>query len=110
VNAPLAVWPPASVAVTVVPDVPMGTGNVQLNAPLASAICEETPVQFTASIVTWSKTRDASAVETEKPVPATVTVAPTGPWPGDTVIVGVVTVNVTELLVSELAVSVAWIG
>jgi hypothetical protein len=110
VNIPLAAWPPTSVAVTVVPDVPLGTRNVQLNAPLADAVSEETPVQLAPAIVTPSKTREESTVETEKPVPATVTVAPTGPWPGVTAIVGVVTVNITVLLASVVAVSVAWIG
>jgi hypothetical protein len=33
VNVPLAVWPPTSVAVTVVPEVLPGTANVQLNIP-----------------------------------------------------------------------------
>ena len=36
-------------------------------------------MQLVPAIVTPSKTNEASAVETEKPVPATVTVAPTGP-------------------------------
>src|SRR5579859_1038658 len=38
VNAPEADWPPASVAWTVVPDVPLGTANVQLNEPVASVV------------------------------------------------------------------------
>ena len=90
-NVPVTVWPPASVAVTVVPDDPLGTVNVQLNAPVPS-IVKEPLVQL--AIVIPSKTSDASVVDTEKPVPDTVTVAPTGPWVGLTVIVGVVTVNV----------------
>ncbi|MGA7475713.1 MAG: hypothetical protein WBW47_00655 [Thermoplasmata archaeon] len=44
--------------------------------------------------MTESNTSDDSAVDTEKPVPATVTVAPIGPCPGATVMAGVVTVNV----------------
>ncbi len=43
-------------------------------------------------IVTPSKT-SPTVLDTEKPVPDTVTVAPTGPWLGLTVIAGVVIVN-----------------
>ena len=83
--------PPTSVAVTVEPEVPAGTENVHENAPAASL--ESDPlVQLLTGIP--SNTSEARAVETENPVPETVTVAPVGPWPGDTVIVGVVTVNV----------------
>ncbi|MGA8091418.1 MAG: hypothetical protein WB984_02855 [Thermoplasmata archaeon] len=82
-----------SVAVTVVPDVPLGTLNVQLNAPVAPVV-REPLVQLAAVIVLVSKTNDVSAVDTEKPVPATVTVASSGPCAGVTVIAGVVTVNV----------------
>jgi hypothetical protein len=78
--------------VTVVPEVPLGTLNVQLNAPVAPAV-KEPLVQL--AIVTESNTSDDNAVDTENPVPATVTVAPIGPCPGVTVIVGVVTVNDT---------------
>ena len=91
VNVPVAVLPPTSVAVTVVPDTPAGTANVQLNAPVAPVV-REPLVQL--AIVLVSKTNDVSAVDTEKPVPATVTVAPTGPCVGVTVIASVVTVNV----------------
>jgi hypothetical protein len=95
-NVAAAVWPPASVAVTVVPDVPPGTANVQLNAPVPPVVSE--PVVH-AAIVTESKTSECSGVETEKPVPDTVTVDPTGPWVGFTVIAGLaVTVNVTETI------------
>ncbi len=76
VNVPPAVWPPTSVAVTVVPEVPLGTLNVQVNAPVAPVV-REPLVQL--ATVTESSTRDDSAVDTEKPVPATVTVAPIGP-------------------------------
>ncbi len=93
VNVPVAVLLPTSVAVTVVPDTPAGTANVQLNAPVAPVV-REPLVQLAAVIVLVSKTNDVSAVDTEKPVPATVTVAPIGPCPGVTVIAGVVTVNV----------------
>jgi hypothetical protein len=66
---------------------------VQLNEPVPSDV-KEPLVQLAAVIVLVSKTNDVSAVDTEKPVPATVTVAPTGPCVGVTVIAGVVTVNV----------------
>jgi hypothetical protein len=78
---------------TVVPDAPLGTLNVQLNAPVAPAV-REPLVQLAAAIVLVSKTNDVSAADTEKPVPETVTLAPTGPCVGVTVIAGVVTVNV----------------
>jgi hypothetical protein len=91
VNAPVAAWPPASVAVTVVPAVPTGTLNVQLNAPVAPVV-REPLVQLV--IETESNTSDARAVDTENPVPETVTVAPMGPWVGLTTIAGVVTVKV----------------
>ena len=80
---------------TVVPDTPLGTLNVQLNAPVAPVV-REPLVQLV--IVTESNTSDDNAVDTEKPVPATVTVAPIGPCPGVTVIAGVVTVNVCALV------------
>ncbi|MGA8091150.1 MAG: hypothetical protein WB984_01445 [Thermoplasmata archaeon] len=76
---------------TVVPDTPAGTANVQLNAPVAPVV-REPLVQLV--IVTESNTRYDNAADTENPVPATVTVAPIGPCPGVTVIAGVVTVNV----------------
>ncbi len=91
VNVPVVVCPPTSVAVTVVIEVPLGTANVQLNAPVPFVV-REPLVQ--AVIVTESNTNNDSVVETENPVPDTVTAAPTGPWPGDTVIAGVVTVTV----------------
>ncbi len=76
---------------TVAPEVPLGTANVQVNAPVTPVV-KEPLVQL--AIVTESKTSDDSAVDTEKPMPATVTVAPIGPCPGVTVIAGVVTVKV----------------
>jgi hypothetical protein len=90
-NVPVAVWPLASVAVTVVPNVPLGTTNVQLKAPVPPVVNEPPPGQL--EIARESNTSDVSDVETEKPVPATVTVAPTGPTPGVTVIPGAVTVK-----------------
>jgi hypothetical protein len=102
VNAPIAVWPPASVAVTVVPDVLLGTLNVQVNAPVAPVV-REPAVQLV--IVTASKT-SPTALVTEKPVPDTVTVAPSGPWAGLTVIAGVVTINVPVAVWPPVSVAV----
>jgi hypothetical protein len=90
VNVVVAVWPPTSFAVTVVPDVALGTKNVQLNAPVTPVI-RDPLVQM--EIATPSKT-SPTVLDTEKLVPDTVTVAPTGPWIGFTVMPGVVTVNV----------------
>ncbi|MGD0588659.1 MAG: hypothetical protein ABSA63_07725 [Thermoplasmata archaeon] len=75
VNVPVAASPPTSVTVTVVPDVPLGTANVQLKAPAPPVVRE--PLSQLA-IVTPSKTSPTVRV-TEKPVPDTATVAPTGP-------------------------------
>ena len=103
VNVPVAVCPPTSVAVTVVPDVPLGTLNVQLNAPVAPVV-KEPLLQL--AIVTESNSSDDNVVDTEKPVPATVTVAPIGPCPGVTVIAGVVTVNVPVAVCPPTSVAV----
>ncbi len=81
---------------TVVPDVPPGTANVQLNAPVAP-VDREPLVQFEPVIVAPSKL-NPTRLPTEKFVPATVTAAPNGPCPGVTVIPGVVTVNVCALV------------
>ncbi len=59
---------------TVVPDVPLGTANVQLNDPVAPVV-REPAVQFV--IITPSKTSPTGLLA-EKPIPDTVTVAPTG--------------------------------
>ena len=74
---------------TVVPDVPLGTAKVQLNVPVALVVSEPLVHE---EIVTPSK-RSPTELDTEKPVPDTVTVAPTGPRLGVTVIFGVVTEN-----------------
>jgi hypothetical protein len=76
--------------VTVVPEVPLGTLNVQVNAPVPPVV-RDPLVQLV--IVIPSRT-SPTALVTEKPVPETVTLAPTGPWVGPTVIAGVVPVNV----------------
>ena len=95
VNAPVAVWAPGSVTVTVVPDVPLGTLNVHVNAPVAPVV-REPLVQLELGIATPSKF-SPTRLDTENPVPDTVTVAPTGPWIGVTVIASGVTVNVSRL-------------
>ncbi len=105
VNVPVAVLPPTSVAVTVVPDAPAGTANVQVNAPVVPVV-REPLVQLAAVIVLVSKTNDVSAADTEKPVPETVTLAPTGPCVGVTVIAGVVTVNVPVAVLPLTSVAV----
>jgi hypothetical protein len=91
VNVAVAVFAPTSVALTVVPDVPLGTAMEQLNAPVPPVIRD--PL-MQLEIVTESKTSDSRGVDTEKPVPDTVTAAPRGPFFGLTVIAGFVTVNV----------------
>jgi hypothetical protein len=91
VNVPFAVRPPTSVAVTVVPAAPLSTVNVQLNAPESFVVKEPPPVQLETSVE--SNTSDGRTVDTEKPIPDTVTVAPRGPCPGVTMISGVVMVK-----------------
>lgn len=76
---------------TVVPEVPLGTVKVQLKAPELPVVIEPL-VQL--EITTLSNTNDFSAVETENPVPLTVTDVPGFPDLGLTVIFGVVTLNV----------------
>jgi hypothetical protein len=93
VKVPLAVVPPMSVATTDVPEVPLGTANVQLNAPVAPVVSDPLVQE---EMGTLSKTSDASALDTEKPVPDTFTVAPIGPRFGVTTMLGVVTLNVPD--------------
>ena len=90
---PVADWPPTSVAVTVVPDVPLGSLNVQLNVPEPFVMSEELPVQLELGIVTPSKISPTMLLS-EKPVPDTVTVGFPGVSAGPTVIAGVVSVKV----------------
>jgi hypothetical protein len=103
VNVVLAVWPPASTAVTVDPEVPPGTAKVQAKLPETSVPSEPLAQLETG---TSSKVREARVVDTEKPVPDTVTVAPCGPWPGLTEIAGVVTVKVVEAVWPPTSVTV----
>jgi hypothetical protein len=93
VNASVAAWPPTSVAVTVALSAPFGTANVQLKAPVCPVV-KEPFAQLTMVLV--ANKSEANGVDTENPVPDTVTVAPTGPWAGLTETVGVVTVNTPE--------------
>jgi hypothetical protein len=102
VNDAEAVDPPMSVATTSVPEVPLGTAEVQLNAPVTSAVSEPL-VQL--EIATPSNTSEASGVETENPDPDTVTVAPIGPCPGETRSPGVVTVKLLEAVSPPLSVA-----
>jgi hypothetical protein len=103
VNTPVAVWPLTSRAVTVVPDVPVGTLNVHVNAPVPFVVNE--PLRQLVTVFA-SKTRDSTAIDTENPDPDTVTMAPTGPCPGLTVIRGPVTENVCGLVGVPVATSV----
>lgn len=91
VKVPEATCPVDAVAATDVPLVPVGTRSWQLKCPAPSAVVEPLAQE---EIVTPSKRSEASAVFTGKPVPATVTVDPTGPCPGVTVIAGVVPVKI----------------
>ena len=64
-NLPIVTGPPMSGAVIVVPDVPLGTENEQVNVPVALVVNE--PLVH-LEIVTPSKT-NVTVLETEKPVP-----------------------------------------
>ncbi len=103
-NVPLALWPPTSVATTAVPEVELGTLNVQLNAPELPVV-NDPGLQL--EIVTVSSTSDVSVDETEKPVPDTVTDVPSGPTSGETTMLSDVTKNdcaeVSDLVVSSSA-------
>ena len=84
-------WPPASVASTVLPEVPLGTETSHENAPELLVVRDplEQPM-----IATPSNTNDASKFETEKPAPESVTPVPTGPCAGETAMDSGVTLNV----------------
>jgi hypothetical protein len=86
----VAYCPPTSVATTVVPEVPLGTENVQLKWP-AVFVVSDPLVQLV--IWTLSNTSDFSAVDAENPFPTIVTDEPTGPECGLTVIETFVTLN-----------------
>ena len=75
---------------TVVPEVLLGTGKVQLNDP-AEFDFSEPDVQLV--IDTESKTSELKDFDTENPVPDTVTGVPGAPFFGLTLMAGVVTVK-----------------
>jgi len=102
VNVPVTSCPPTSVAITRVPEAPFGTLNVQLKSPIASVIKEPPPVQL--EIATPSRT-NSTVLVTEKPVPHTVTVVPTGPWVGPTATAGRVITNPCGVVTLSVAVS-----
>ena len=77
VNGPAAVLPPTSAIVTGAPDVPLGTLNVQLNAPVTPVISEPF-VQLEIALESMTD----GAVDGKEPVPGTVPAAPTGPCLG----------------------------
>ena len=93
VKEPVAVAPPVSVAVTVEPLAPEGTEKAQLNVPVP--LIDMDPGEQ-EEMVTVSKTSDFSDDPMVNPVPETVTVDPSGPWLGVSVIVGVVIVKPAE--------------
>jgi hypothetical protein len=67
--------------------------NVHVKVPVIEVVWE---VQVWVTIVPPAMVIEPIFVLTEKPVPLTVTEAPTAPEVGDRVIVGVVTVKVAE--------------
>ena len=86
--------PSLPVAITVYPPAASdGTVNVHEKAPAADVVCE---VQVWVPGVAPLKVKVLIAVETEKPVPETVTVMPFGPCVGNRVMAGVVMENVFD--------------
>jgi hypothetical protein len=75
------------------PDAIDGTVNVHVKVPVAEVVVA---VQVCVLGVTPLTVTILIVVATENPEPVTVTEVPTGPWVGDRVIVGVVTVKVAE--------------
>lgn len=98
VNDWVADWPPTSVALTVVPDVPLGTEKPHAKKPVLFVVSKPL-VQVETT--TPSKTRERRGVVTENPVPETVTGAPSGPSLGFTLIERAVTSNTTGLVTIE---------
>ena len=76
-----------------VPAASDGTVNVHVKVPVAEVV---RVVHVCPLGVTPLNVIVPIAVDTENPEPVTVTVVPAGPWVGDRVIVGVVTVKVAE--------------
>ncbi|MGA3021608.1 MAG: hypothetical protein ABSE66_02220, partial [Thermoplasmata archaeon] len=91
VNVPVAVWPPASVATTEVPEVPLGTANVQPNDPVALVVKEP----FVQLAIGMLSNTNPTRLDTEKPAPDTVSGAPGRPFTGVIPIHSVVTLNGT---------------
>jgi hypothetical protein len=78
------------VAITVDEVVPLGTRNVHENAPVLFVVrlpCTQLPTGWPPN------EKDSKAVETENPVPETVTLDPTGPCIGEATIDASVSVN-----------------
>ena len=80
----VTVWPPADSE---------GTTKVHEKAPAAEVVWA---VHVWVEIVPPAIVIDPTVVLAEKPDPVTVTVTPTGPWVGDSEIVGVVTLKAVE--------------
>ena len=74
---------------------PLGTAKLHENEPEPDAVIE--PLAQ-LRIVALSNTSDPNAFDSEKPVPETVTFAPTGPWVGVSVIAGTVSVKIAEAM------------
>lgn len=89
-NATVANWPPTSVAITDVPEVPLGTVKEQLNDPVPLVVREP----FVQPVIGTLSRTSPTVLDTEKPVPETVTVLPTGPFTELTPIQGFVTLKV----------------
>ena len=77
--------------------------NVHVNVPVAEVVWA---VQVWVAGVAPLNVIVPIVVRTENPEPVTVTVTPAGPWTGDRVIVGVVTVNVADALFELASVAV----
>jgi hypothetical protein len=76
--------------VTDVPDASVETANMQVSVPVPLVV----RLPLVQLVIATSSKTTVTVLPTEKPVPATVTVAPIGPCPGVTVILGEVTTNV----------------
>jgi hypothetical protein len=83
---PTANAPPESVAATVVLDVPSGTVNVQLNAPVS--FVTKLPEMHTFERRETPPNVKSTASSRLNPAPEIVTTVPTGPCHGDTWIFG----------------------
>ena len=81
------------------PPGPVGRVNLQVKEPLELVVIEvpvETPTEHVVGVRgTWSRATTAPEF-TMNPEPVTVNAFPTGPCPGDTLMVGTVTTNVAS--------------